>query len=152
MKFNLWIGVATIAFLSTFMSCKPKMQEPQSVAMLRQKPMQLPVKYDEFYNFVSGGFSGQLSAYGLPSGRLLRLFLFFSRPRKGWGYSEETKPMLMTSWLCPQWLTPHPSFFKPAVKSMADGYSEMPTITPRWLCIDLKTFVPPKSLNCLIAV
>ncbi|HEY8271422.1 MAG TPA: hypothetical protein VIG33_11085, partial [Pseudobdellovibrionaceae bacterium] len=27
-----------------------------------------PGKYDEFYSFVSGGFSGQVSVYGLPSG------------------------------------------------------------------------------------
>ena len=30
-----------------------------------------PGKYDEFYAFISGGFSGQISVYGLPSGRLL---------------------------------------------------------------------------------
>jgi nitrous-oxide reductase len=30
-------------------------------------------KYDEFYSFVSGGFSGQLAVYGLPSGRLFRV-------------------------------------------------------------------------------
>lgn len=57
-----------------------------------------PGKYDEFYNFVSGGFSGQLAVYGLPSGRLLRVIPVFSQdPEKGWGYSEETKPMLTTS-------------------------------------------------------
>lgn len=57
-----------------------------------------PGKYDEFYNFVSGGFSGQLSVYGLPSGRLFRVIPVFSQdPEKGWGYSEESKPMFMTS-------------------------------------------------------
>ncbi len=57
-----------------------------------------PGKYDEFYNFVSGGFSGQMSVYGLPSGRLLRVIPVFSvDPEKGYGYSEETKPMLNTS-------------------------------------------------------
>ena len=57
-----------------------------------------PGKYDEFYNFVSGGFSGQLSVYGIPSGRLLRVIPVFSLdPEKGWGFSEETKPMLNTS-------------------------------------------------------
>ncbi|WP_312695839.1 Sec-dependent nitrous-oxide reductase, partial [Sphingobacterium mizutaii] len=48
--------------------------------------------------FVSGGFSGQMSVYGLPSGRLLRVIPVFSvDPEKGWGFSEETKPMLETS-------------------------------------------------------
>ena len=57
-----------------------------------------PGKYDEFYNFVSGGFSGQLAVYGLPSGRLFRVIPVFSQdPEKGYGYTEETKPMLMTS-------------------------------------------------------
>ncbi len=47
---------------------------------------------------MSGGFSGQMSVYGLPSGRLLRVIPVFSTdPEKGWGYSEETKPMLNTS-------------------------------------------------------
>ena len=37
-----------------------------------------PGKYDEVYNFVSGGFSGQMSVYGLPSGRLFRVIPVFS--------------------------------------------------------------------------
>jgi nitrous-oxide reductase len=58
-----------------------------------------PGKYDEFYAFMSGGFSGQVSVYGLPSGRLLRVIPVFSQdPEKGWGYSEQTKPMLNTSY------------------------------------------------------
>lgn len=57
-----------------------------------------PGKHDEFYSFISGGFSGQLAIYGLPSGRLFRVIPVFSvDPEKGWGYTEETKPMLMTS-------------------------------------------------------
>ncbi len=32
-----------------------------------------PGEKDAFYNFVSGGFSGQLAVYGLPSGRLFRV-------------------------------------------------------------------------------
>ncbi|MFN8580143.1 MAG: hypothetical protein U0163_04085 [Gemmatimonadaceae bacterium] len=31
-----------------------------------------PGSYDEFYAFMSGGFSGQVGIYGLPSGRLLQ--------------------------------------------------------------------------------
>ena len=39
-----------------------------------------------------------MAVYGLPSGRLLRVIPVFSTdPEKGWGYSEETKPMLNTS-------------------------------------------------------
>ena len=57
-----------------------------------------PGEYDEFYAFISGGFSGQLAVYGLPSGRLFRVIPVFSQdPEKGYGYNEETKPLLNTS-------------------------------------------------------
>jgi nitrous-oxide reductase len=58
-----------------------------------------PGKYDEFYAFMSGGFDGQVGVYGLPSGRLLKHVPVFSQsPENGWGYSEQTKAMLMTSY------------------------------------------------------
>ena len=48
-----------------------------------------PGQLDEFYAFISGGFSGQMSVYGLPSGRLFRVIPVFSvDPEKGYGYSE----------------------------------------------------------------
>ncbi len=57
-----------------------------------------PGEYDEFYAFMSGGFSGQVSVYGLPSGRMLKVIPVFSLdPEKGYGFNEETKPMLETS-------------------------------------------------------
>ena len=57
-----------------------------------------PGEYDEFYAFISGGFSGQLAVYGLPSGRLFRVIPVFSQdPEKGYGYNEETRPLLNTS-------------------------------------------------------
>lgn len=57
-----------------------------------------PGEYDEYYAFMSGGFSGQVTVYGLPSGRLLKTIPVFSLDgEKGWGFNEETKPMLETS-------------------------------------------------------
>lgn len=57
-----------------------------------------PGDHDEFYAFISGGFSGQLAVYGLPSGRLFRVIPVFSvDPEKAYGFNEETKPMLNTS-------------------------------------------------------
>ena len=79
-------------------ACKPKSAGTAVSGNAAEKVYVPPGKYDEFYNFVSGGFSGQLAVYGLPSGRLLRVIPVFSvDPEKGWGYSEETKPMLNTS-------------------------------------------------------
>jgi nitrous-oxide reductase len=77
-----------------------KMKSSQSVVQndAAVKSYVPPGKYDELYNFVSGGFSGQVSVYGLPSGRLLKVIPVFSvNPENGYGYSEETKPMLVTS-------------------------------------------------------
>lgn len=101
-----------------------------------------PGKYDEFYNFVSGGFSGQLAVYGLPSGRLFRVIPVFSvDPEKAWGYSEETKPMLMTS----HGFVPWDDFHHPEL-SMTDGVPDGKWIfgnannTPSVARIDLTEF------------
>ncbi|MCF8429686.1 MAG: Sec-dependent nitrous-oxide reductase [Bacteroidia bacterium] len=99
MKKNIIIlsSVIGLAMLSV-VGCKPKNTSNATSADAAQKTYVAPGKYDEIYNFVSGGFSGQMSVYGIPSGRLLRVIPVFSQdPEKGWGYSEETKPMMNTS-------------------------------------------------------
>ena len=79
-------------------SCKPKGPSQSITGDAAGKAYVAPGKYDEFYNFVSGGFSGQMSVYGLPSGRLFRVIPVFSvDPQAGYGYNEETKAMLNTS-------------------------------------------------------
>jgi nitrous-oxide reductase len=79
-------------------SCKPKNAGSAVGGDAAAKAYVAPGKYDEFYNIVSGGFNGQMAVYGLPSGRLFRIIPVFSQfPENGWGYSEETKPMLNTS-------------------------------------------------------
>lgn len=89
--------VVVIAAAVQMTGCKPK-GATGAAGGSAEKAYVAPGKYDEFYNFVSGGFSGQMSVYGLPSGRLFRVIPVFSvDPEKGWGYSEESKPMLMTS-------------------------------------------------------
>jgi nitrous-oxide reductase len=82
----------------TWQACKPKAPVSATFADAAAKAYVAPGQYDEFYNIVSGGFNGQMSVYGLPSGRLFRIIPVFSQfPESGWGYSEETKPMLNTS-------------------------------------------------------
>ncbi|MHB8259204.1 MAG: Sec-dependent nitrous-oxide reductase [Bacteroidia bacterium] len=89
---------ATLVAITGLYSCKPKNAGEAIEKGAASKVYVAPGKYDEFYNFVSGGFSGQMSVYGLPSGRLLRVMPVFSvDPEKGYGFSEETKPMLNTS-------------------------------------------------------
>jgi len=100
MKKNTYLFNALLAafLLTGLYSCKPKNTGDAISGDAAQKVYVAPGKYDEFYNFVSGGFSGQMSVYGLPSGRLLKIVPIFSVfPENGYGYSEETKPMLNTS-------------------------------------------------------
>ncbi|HEY3386357.1 MAG TPA: Sec-dependent nitrous-oxide reductase [Saprospiraceae bacterium] len=93
-----FLVIVLAAMALGFNACKPKNLTSAVSGDAASKAYVAPGQYDEFYNFVSGGFSGQLSTYGLPSGRLLRVIPVFSvDPEKGWGYSEETKPMLNTS-------------------------------------------------------
>jgi nitrous-oxide reductase len=67
-----------------------------------------PGKYDEFYAFMSGGFDGQVGVYGLPSGRLLKHVPVFSQSAEnGWGYSEQTKAMMVTSYGFVPWDDAH---------------------------------------------
>ncbi|MES2330707.1 MAG: Sec-dependent nitrous-oxide reductase [Bacteroidota bacterium] len=92
------MAMASIVLLIGVQSCKPKNAGNAVSADAAAKTYVAPGKYDEVYNFVSGGFSGQMSVYGLPSGRLLKVVPIFSvNPENGYGYSEETKPMLNTS-------------------------------------------------------
>jgi nitrous-oxide reductase len=98
MKRTNTMGLLAVSVLFAMNACKPKNSGNAVSADAAAKTYVAPGKYDELYNFVSGGFSGQMSVYGLPSGRLLRVIPVFSvDPEKGWGYSEETKPMLNTS-------------------------------------------------------
>ncbi|HLV38228.1 Sec-dependent nitrous-oxide reductase [Xanthomarina sp.] len=101
-----------------------------------------PGEHDEFYAFMSGGFSGQLAVYGLPSGRLLKVLPVFSQnPENGWGYTEETKPMLNTSFGFVPWDDSH----HPDI-SQTNGVLDGRWVfingnnTPRIARIDLKNF------------
>jgi len=122
-------------------SCKPKDSSDAAIGDA-EKAYVAPGKYDEFYNFVSGGFSGQLSVYGLPSGRLFRVIPVFSvDPEKGWGYSEETKPMLNTSHGFVPWDDLHHTEMS-QTNGEVDGRWVFGNAnnTPRIARIDLKTF------------
>ncbi|TMI71803.1 MAG: Sec-dependent nitrous-oxide reductase [Bacteroidetes bacterium] len=95
---SLVVTAGILSLLLTVYSCKPNNAASAVSGDAASKTYVPPGKYDQFYNFVSGGFSGQLSVYGLPSGRLLRVIPVYSvDPEKGYGYSEETKAMLNTS-------------------------------------------------------
>ncbi|MBA2498272.1 MAG: Sec-dependent nitrous-oxide reductase [Chitinophagaceae bacterium] len=97
-KTKLLLTATTIGLiLYTMQSCKPRTAEAAAGGDA-EKAYVAPGKYDEFYNIVSGGFNGQIGVYGLPSGRLIKIVPVFSQfGENGYGYSEESKPMLETS-------------------------------------------------------
>ncbi|GIL18547.1 MAG: nitrous-oxide reductase [Oligoflexia bacterium] len=145
-KTTVFAGVAVIMALIGF-ACTPKSGSQKAkdgvvAADAAQKVYVAPGKYDEFYALVSGGFSGQVSVYGLPSGRLLRVIPVFSvDPEKSYGFSEETKPMLNTSHGFLPWDdSHHPNL------SITNGQTDGRWLfinsnnTPRIARIDLTTF------------
>lgn len=108
-----------------------------------------PGSHDEFYAFMSGGFSGNVTVHGLPSGRLLKTVPVFSQfPENGWGYSEETKDMLNTSYGFVPWDDAH----HPEL-SQTDGVPDGRWLfinannTPRVARIDLTTFETEEILQ-----
>ncbi len=139
---TLPLVLAAAIALPLAQGCKPANTKSAVTGDAASKVFVPPGQYDEFYSFVSGGFSGQMSVYGIPSGRLLRVIPVFSvDPEKGWGYSEETKPMLMTTHGFIPWDDSHH-----VEASMSDGIQDGKFMfingnnTPRIAMIDLKTF------------
>ncbi len=129
--------------INSMQGCRPNTTTQSTVGGdAAAKTYVKPGTHDEFYNFVSGGFSGQLSVYGLPSGRMLRNIPVFSvNPESGYGYSEETKPMLMTTHGFIPWDDSH----HPEL-SQTDGVPDGKWCfingnnTPRIALVDLGTF------------
>ncbi|MCF8300637.1 MAG: Sec-dependent nitrous-oxide reductase [Haliscomenobacter sp.] len=136
------MAVSVVLLLLTLTACKSKNTKDIVSGDAAAKSYVAPGNYDEFYNFVSGGFSGQMSVYGLPSGRLFRVIPVFSvDPEKGYGYSEETKPMLNTSHGFVPWDDLHHIEMSLTAGEIngkwvfANGNN-----TPRLARVDLKTF------------
>jgi len=145
MKSILKSTFLALVALSFFTACNNSGKSKKGGALVTNAAERVyvaPGEYDEYYAFVSGGFSGQLSVYGLPSGRLFRVIPVFSQdPEKAYGYSEETKPMLMTSHgLIPWGDAHHPDI------SQTDGKLDGRWVfinennTPRIARISLETF------------
>ena len=144
MKNILKSAVALLSVLVAFTSCNnaSKSNSGALSSNAAEKVYVAPGEHDEFYAFLSGGFSGQLSVYGLPSGRLFKVIPVFSQDaEKAYGYNEETKPMLNTSHGFVPWDDAH----HPDI-SQTNGEIDGRWIfingnnTPRIAKIDLSTF------------
>ena len=102
MKKYTYLALGLLGFAALLTSCGNGNQGKGSSGALNssnaEKVYVAPGEHDEFYAFMSGGYSGNLTVYGLPSGRMFKEIPVFSQfPTSGYGYSEETKPMLNTS-------------------------------------------------------
>ncbi|WP_242134329.1 Sec-dependent nitrous-oxide reductase [Aestuariivivens marinum] len=136
--------VAILSVFIAFTSCNNSKQSNSGALAgnVADKVYVAPGEHDEFYAFISGGFSGQVSVYGLPSGRLFKVIPVFSQDaEKAWGYNEETKPMLNTSHGFVPWDDAH----HPDI-SQTNGVIDGRWVfingnnTPRIAKIDLSTF------------
>jgi nitrous-oxide reductase len=145
MKSILKSTFLALVALSFFTACNNSGKNKKGGALVTNAAERVyvaPGEYDEYYAFVSGGFSGQLSVYGLPSGRLFRIIPVFSQdPEKAYGYSEETKPMLMTSHgLIPWGDAHHPDISQTNGELDGRWVFINENNTPRIARISLKTF------------
>ena len=96
------LGASTLVVLAVASSrCSPS--EPKSarkagvsdVAVAAEKTYVAPGDLDEYYMFSSGGHSGQVYVYGLPSMRhLVTIPVFTPYPATGYGFDDDTKKML----------------------------------------------------------
>ncbi len=141
-RYWLGAGVAAVAVLA--FACSRTSATPGDLvgADAASKVYVAPGSKDELYAFMSGGFSGQVSVYGLPSGRLLKVIPVFSQnPENGWGYTEESKPMLQTTFGFIPWDDTHHTEL-----SQTDGVPDGKWLfingnnTPRIARIDLTRF------------
>ncbi|MBK7979020.1 MAG: Sec-dependent nitrous-oxide reductase [Ignavibacteriae bacterium] len=131
----------SVLFLVLVFGCSSNGNNP-GTSDAAEKVYVAPGQYDEFYAFMSGGFSGQVTVYGLPSGRLFKIIpVFAQHPENGYGYTPETKPMLQTSYGEIAWDDAH----HPEL-SQTDGTPDGKWLfinannTPRIARINLKTF------------
>lgn len=102
-------------------------------------------KKDEYVVFASGGQSGHIITYGVPSMRILKYIAVFTpEPWQGWGYDEESKKILEEGYLPGQKVT-WGDVHHPAPSETNGDYDGQYLFTndkasARIAVIDLKTF------------
>ncbi|HPR28167.1 MAG: Sec-dependent nitrous-oxide reductase [Chitinophagales bacterium] len=145
----LAIIMAFVVIAMFFSGCKPKGGISSLTSDAASKVYVPPGSYDEFYLFTSGGFSGQLGVYGLPSGRLLREIPIFSfDSEEGYGFSEETKAMLETSFGFIPWDdSHHPELSQTNGEVDGRWLFINANNTPRIARVDLTTFTTEEIIE-----
>ncbi|MBI1797474.1 MAG: Sec-dependent nitrous-oxide reductase [Candidatus Eisenbacteria bacterium] len=85
-------GIAALALAAALTGCAAPRGATGSAA---EKVYVKPGTYDAYYAFLSGGHSGQVYVYGIPSCRhITTIPVFTPEPAVGYGVDEETKAQL----------------------------------------------------------
>lgn len=88
--------VASTVFFADYSNVGPKSTANEVSAKTNAEKVYVPFgEKDEYYLFASGGHSGQVFVYGVPSMRKIRTVPIFSYDSAtGYGYSKESKELL----------------------------------------------------------
>jgi nitrous-oxide reductase len=143
------IGGVAVAALAIGVAVSPNRGTALASTDIASRTYVAPGEYDEFYAFLSGGYSGQVSVWGLPSARMMKVIPVFSQdPETGYGYSEETKNLLMTSYGFIPWDDSHHPHLS-QTNGDADGRWVFINAnnTPRIARIDLQTFETRETIE-----
>jgi nitrous-oxide reductase len=94
-------GAAIVTLVLTASGCSPsgprnvRRAGASDVAIAAEKTYIAPGDLDQYYMFSSGGHSGQVYVYGVPSMRHLSTIpVFTPYPATGYGFDDDTKAML----------------------------------------------------------
>ena len=99
----VWTTVGVLALGVIVSRCAPSAPKEEQrraaatsdVAVAAQKTYVAPGDLDEYYFFASGGHSGQVYVYGVPSMRHISTIpVFTPYPATGYGFDDESKKML----------------------------------------------------------
>jgi len=101
---------------------------------------------DKYIVFSSGGQSGQIMVYGVPSMRILKYIgVFTPEPWQGWGYDDDTKKILKQGWIRGKEITwgdtHHPGLSETNGKYDGKWLVINDKANPRIAVIDLEDFV-----------
>ena len=144
---NILAGL-TLLFV---VGCQPGGNEKSGALSgnLAERTFVPPGEHDEFYGFISGGFNGQLSVIGLPSGRVFKNIPVFSvDAEKAYGFNEETKALLNTSYgFIPWGDAHHPDISQTNGKLDGRWVFINENNTPRIARIDLTTFETVETIE-----
>ncbi len=93
--FGLSMLTQSLAAQSKFQDIMQERGLSEQDAIAALKVYQPSGKHDEYYMFVSGGQSGQMLVYGVPSMRILKYIgVFTPEPWQGYGFDEDSKAIL----------------------------------------------------------